>query len=251
MKQRAHEIEPALIGRVIDSATKKPLQGVSVFGYYYPQFAVKGNDGEVRTFSQPCSLHSFAAATDADGIFRLAAWVGDPSTNDARKRGSIVVLYKAGYETTGQHPGHTVRRWAPVHEGAPVVTKDAIDWSKLPVEMQPVNPNGAVGNSVEAHRWGSINRSLMGYVPRGVCGWETYALYLVAAHNETKALIRAAVRQEDLDQAGYQKQSSKKPLDEIDYAERTFVDMLFAEHAKAPENWKCANPRQVLLGVKL
>lgn len=118
-----------------------------MFGYYYPQFAVKGNDGEVRTFSQPCSLHSFAAATDADGIFRLAAWVGDPSTNDARKRGSIVVLYKAGYETTGQHPGHTVRRWAPVHEGAPVVTKDAIDWSKLPVEMQPVNPNGSVGNS--------------------------------------------------------------------------------------------------------
>jgi hypothetical protein len=232
--------EPALIGKIVDAETKRPIQGAFVYGHYATS---TGTLAGGSTFGE--HVKSFSVETDANGQFKLDAW----STGDRKIGGQangkfpMIAVYKPGYVFAHQNL-NSISQWTAMSSNGAskaTLTERGVDWTGFPYELTPAK--------TEKDRYFALSNSGVPMMMVGECGWELYSGLLLAMHDELKEFIARNVDPSNIDGDGYIK--SGRPWPDVPFGNfnRTFVDRLKLDYAKNSSNWKCANPNQ-LLSVK-
>ena len=61
--------EPGLTAKLVDAASKKPVEGAEIYGYYASQSGTLGGGKQLGE-----QVKSFEAQSDENGVFTLPAW---------------------------------------------------------------------------------------------------------------------------------------------------------------------------------
>jgi hypothetical protein len=256
--------EPALIGKVIDQTTLKPIAGAFVYGHYMTAGGTLAGGTVPQEY-----LRNFVVETDQDGVFKLEAWnTGERKiAGIAGDRFPMMAIWKPGYEpeflglaSIAQFQprvhmptsvGADGRLWVTDPYGKtyryekvePDTTTipNTIDWRAAGFMLNPVKD--------ELARYNALANSGRAMVMFGECGWEPYAKVLLAQHNELKELIIKVVPQDRIDPDGYQNFGGTR-LGSANFYQRTVVDQLRRQFAESGTQWRCANPNVVFSGAK-
>jgi hypothetical protein len=229
--------EPALIGKIIDAETKRPIQGAFVYGHYATS---QGSIGGGSKFGE--HVKSFAVETDASGQFKLEAWnTGDRKIGgQANGKFPMIAIYKPGYTLDIQNL-NSISQWTAMSSNGAskaTPTERGIDWTQFPYELAPAK--------TEKDRYAALSNSGYPMMMVGECGWELYSGLLLAMHVEKKRWIQNVIPPEFIDPEGYGKGSYFHPDRHVDgYSTRTSVDDLIQSHSRAKASWKCADPNVI------
>jgi hypothetical protein len=229
--------EPTLIGIVIDGETKRPLQGVIVYGHYATA------SGSLGGGTVPGELvKSFETETDVNGNFKLDAWdTGDRVVVNGEPRGRFpaIALYKPGYGLEMQGL-NSIKEFYPRSMVKTVIkaemTDTVVDWTKVPFEMRPLK--------TEKERYTALSNLNYPMRMAGECGWESYSKVLLAQHNELKGWYQRNLPADQLSSTGYPKPNAQIP-DEfrvLSIVFETGVDRILSRNAASAQTWKCADP---------
>jgi hypothetical protein len=225
--------EPALMGRVVDTKTKQPIEGVVIYGYYATQ---AGTWGGGKALVQ--MVRSFETKTNNEGGFELPAWRSESLKGVPMNLFPMIVFYKPGYEMRHEQM-KSIREWVPYgerHDTPKIEPSGRINWLHLAHELRPV--------ATERDRYAALNDSSVGLQFIGECGWEAYAQTLLVRHNELKYLIAKYVEPESIGADGYVKAGyfHKDPL--VDYVNKSTVDQLIMNFREQQPKSKCSNPNR-------
>jgi hypothetical protein len=235
--------EPEIVGRFVDRDTGQGLAGVVVFGSYAPAVDAMIN-GTPSSWTRDCMLHGFEAVSDANGNFIVPAWKGRHLLTLPARWNVSIVFYKGGYETTGLGLKNSISNWG---ENAKTSRRGSsrIDLTAQPIRLTQIRPYQSTNGQVESRHWQSHARASFGLGLSQPCDWERSPQILLALHRERKNLIRLALGAQNLDRDGYGRVGTAPPNDGPDYSQRSEVDMLIAEHARARAAWKCGDPNKI------
>lgn len=231
--------EPALIGKVIDHDTQKPVQGAFVYGFYATATGTKAGGSKFGEH-----VKSFLVETDANGQFKLEAWdTGDRAVQgEPSGKFPMIAIYKPGYDAD-MIGLNSIRQWRPTSYAnvpKPVITDTVIDMTQTAHEMRRLK--------TEKERYDALSASSAAMMMVGECGWETYAPLLLAQHDEKKTMIRRTVERSDITNDGYLKSGRPHPMPFVDFLSRTSVDQLTSTYGASPSTWKCSSPKKVFSG---
>jgi hypothetical protein len=233
--------EPALIGKIVDAETKRPIQGAFVYGHYATS---QGSIGGGSKFGE--HVKSFAVETDANGQFKLGAW----NTGDRKIGGQpngkfpMIAIYKPGYALDIQNL-NSISQWTAMSSNGAsksAVTERGIDWTQFPYELAPAK--------TEKDRYAALSNAGYPMMMVGECGWELYSGLLLAMHVERKTMVKEFVAADRIDKDGYIKSGTARTQPHIEYLTRTVVDKLIERFDETPGSWRCANPRSIFDVVK-
>jgi hypothetical protein len=234
--------EPALIGKIIDAETKRPIQGAFVYGHYATS---QGSIGGGSKFGE--HVKSFAVETDANGQFKLGAW----STGDRKIGGQangkfpMIAIYKPGYTLDIQNL-NSISQWTAMSSNGASkssVTERGIDWTQFPYELAPTK--------TEKDRYAALSNAGYPMMMVGECGWELYSGLLMATHVEWMRWYKANLPQEFLTAQGYPKPTY--PISRIaayGAPVPTAFDELLSRFQATKNGWLCTDPNTLLLGNK-
>ena len=255
--------EPGLKGRIVDAETKQPIAGAIIYGYYATS---EGTLAGGRKFVQ--GVKSFAATTDAQGVFTLEAW----DTGDRLIKGEVssdfpmISIYKPGYVLEHRNLA-SIRKWRPLSAGRhpetgaldtlarleemdpthptklpkPNVTENLIDWSRDALPLYPVQ--------TERERFEVLDNSSVGVMYMGDCGWEVYAPLLLAQHNELREWMHRNIPPERIKPDGTLKPNFVPPFD-ITFGSQYFylptaAEKLIKAYDIGISTWRCAKPNDL------
>jgi len=233
--------EPALIGKVIDHDTQKPVQGAFVYGFYATATGTKAGGSKFGEH-----VKSFLVETDANGQFKLEAWdTGDRAVQgEPSGKFPMIAIYKPGYDVD-MIGLNSIKQWRPTSYAnvpKPVITDTTIDMTPTAHEMRPMK--------TEKERYDALSASGAAMMMVGECGWETYAPLLLAQHVEWKRWYRANVPANQLNAQGYPKMTF--PISQIaplGVAYPTFVDKTLSAFSAATTRWSCGDPQKLFSGA--
>ena len=248
--------EPALIGKVIDQTTLKPIAGAFVYGHYMTTGGTLAGGSVAQDY-----VRNFVVETDSEGVFKLEAWnTGERKiAGIAGNRFPMVAIWKPGYEpeflglaSIAQYQprvrlktsvGADGRLWVTDPYGKtyryektePDTTTipNTLDWRATGFMLNPVKE--------ELARYNALANSGRAMVMFGECGWEPYAKVLLAQHVELKVMIRQYVDAKNIDGNGYVRSGYFHAIPQADYINRSFVDRLKKQYDNSPTAWKCAD----------
>ena len=226
--------EPTLIGRVIDSATGKPLAGVVIYGHYATSNGTLAGGSKFGEF-----VKSFEAQTDAEGVFRIEGFVL-PKAASGERRGKypMIGIFKPGYDSVVDGL-NSISLWRPKNGQVlqPVkITgerRQVYDWRHEPYALKPI--------SGERDRYEALDFAKMPIFFNGECGWEAYPRTLLVMHEEFKSLLKQVVPPDRIGADGYQNFGGTR-LGSADFYQRTAVDRLRHQFKESGDKWRCANP---------
>jgi hypothetical protein len=232
--------EPALIGKVIDEVTKRPIQGALIYGHYATTSGTLAGGTKFGAL-----IKSFEVVTDANGDFKLEAWsvtdAGGPNTAATiGNKFPVIAVWKPGYALEVQQLSGIAqfRSRSNVSGGGEVkISKDLVDWSAFPYELKPV--------SSELDRYDALNDASYPMMMAGECGWESYSRVLLAQHNELKNMIKQYVPNSHIDADGYIQSGRPRTNPHVEYLRRTSVDRLLKAYRDSGSDGVCANPNEV------
>jgi hypothetical protein len=236
-KKSAQFSEPAVTGLMLDADTQKPIAGVVIFGHYA---TVQGSVAGGESIAQV--LHTFEVETDANGSFTIPAWdSGDQAIKgEPRSRFPMIGFYKDGYAFAYKNL-QSLRHWVPSNKASTqdVTIKDNVyDWRAKPHLMTAV--------SSEKERYRALIDSRDGHVSVGECGWEKNVKFLMAQHLAWKDWYARNVPSDQLDKAGYPKDSySIGAQASWGISNPTTFDRLTKNYQSNKGAWQCAAPDHV------
>ena len=257
--------EPALIGKVIDQTTLKPIAGAFVYGHYMTTGGTLAGGSVAQDY-----VRNFVVETDSEGVFKLEAWnTGERKiAGIAGDRFPMVAIWKPGYEpeflglaSIAQYQprvrlktsvGADGRLWVTDPYGKtyryektePDTTTipNTLDWRATGFMLNPVKE--------ELARYNALANSGRAMVMFGECGWEPYAKVLLAQHTARKTMVKEFVASADIDSNGYIKSGRPRTHPSVEYITHTFVDDLIQAFEKNSASWKCSDPRAAIFEIK-
>jgi hypothetical protein len=254
--------EPALIGKVIDQTTLKPIAGVFVYGHYMTTGGTLAGGSVAQEY-----LRNFVVETDSEGVFKLEAWsTGERKiAGTASDRFPMLAIWKPGYEpeflglaSIAQYQPRVYMQTSVGADGRLWVTDpygktyryekvepdtatipNTIDWRATGFMLNPVKD--------ELARYNALTNSGRAMVMFGECGWEPYAKVLLAQHLEWKEFLTINIPPEHLDRNGYSKGTYNHPDLTIraEQSNRSTVQQLIQKFEKDATTWTCVNPKNV------
>jgi hypothetical protein len=235
--------EPAIAGRVLDRDTRQGLAGVVVFGFYEP--AVDATVNGVRSsWMRDCALHVFEAVSGPDGKFIVPAWKDLYALPPPARWNVSVVFFKGGYETTGLEMENSIAGWG-ASAKSPKRAGSRVELTSQPIQLNRIRPFNTKNDLVELRHWQSHARASFARRSARPCDWERTPQTLLALHHERKNLIRMALGAQNLDRDGYGRAGSAPPHSDLDYTQRSEVDLIIAEQARSLAAWECSDPNKI------
>jgi hypothetical protein len=230
--------EPALIGKIIDAETKRPIQGAFVYGHYATS---QGSIGGGSKFGE--HVKSFAVETDATGEFKLEAWnTGDRKIGgQANGKFPMVAIYKPGYALDIQNL-NSISQWTAMSSSGAskaTPTERGIDWTQFPYELAPAK--------TEKDRYAALSNAGYPMMMVGECGWELYSGLLLAMHNELKDFLRRNIPAEGLDARGYKQSSYSHPNRDWMLSGTSALDRMIEKYIAESSTWKCTDPTKLTI----
>jgi hypothetical protein len=226
--------EPDVIGKIIDAQTKQPIRGALIYGHYATSSGTLAGGSKFGEH-----VKSFLAETDANGVFKLAAWdTGERLIKgETRDKFPMIAIYKPGYRLDMR--GHnSIRQWIPPTALGDVQAKaseQALNWASSPFELKPA--------TTEIDRYNALDSSGYPIMMVGECGWETYVPLLLAQHDEGKRWLAANIPATHLDHDGYSKGTFIHPDGVVN---RSMLDKLTKSEQANGGQWKCISPAALL-----
>jgi hypothetical protein len=233
--------EPALIGKVIDQETKKPIEGALIYGHYATSSGTLAGGSKFGEH-----VKSFEAVTDANGNFKLDAWSTDKKiSGQPNGKFPLIAVWKPGYGLEIQNL-NTIAEFRPRSfvqgVGETKVVNNTVDWTSIAFELKPAK--------TEIERYDATSNAGYPMMMIGDCGWEIYAKSLLALHNERKRMIVEYVKPTDIGADGYIKSGVARTQPHVEYISRTSVDNLLNQRNASSQNSQCLNPKTVFSGAK-
>jgi hypothetical protein len=230
--------EPEVTGKVIDAQTKQPIKGALIYGHYATSSGTLAGGSKFGEH-----VKSFLAETDANGVFKLAAWdTGErPIKGETRDKFPMIAIYKPGYRLDMR--GHnSIRQWIPPTALGDVQAKaseSALNWTASAFELKPA--------TTEIDRYNALDSSGYPIMMVGECGWELFAPLLLAQHSEWKGILQRSFPADQLNADGYSKGTYNHPDLTIraNQTQQTAVDTILKRYAAQANSWGCANPMQL------
>jgi hypothetical protein len=239
--------EPALIGKVIDEATKRPIEGALIYGHYATTSGTLVGGTKFGAL-----IKSFEVVTDANGDFKLEAWSATEGggANHSATIGNkfpVIAVWKPGYALEVQQLSGITQfrsRSNVSGGGSAKISKEVVDWSAFPYELKPVTS--------EIDRYDALNDASYPMMMAGECGWESYSRVLLAQHVEWKALLRRSFPSSELDADGYSLGRYNHPDRTLraSQSNRSALDKLMQKSKSISTAWTCKDPAGLVGNIK-
>jgi hypothetical protein len=231
--------EPALIGKVINQETKKPIEGALIYGHYATSSGTLAGGSKFGEH-----VKSFEAVTDANGKFKLDAWRTDKKiSGQPNGKFPLIAVWKPGYGLEIQNL-NTIAEFRPRSfvqaVGEAKVVNNVVDWTSVAFELKPAK--------TEMERYDALYNAGYPMMMVGECGWETYARGIAAMHGEWKLILKLAFPPEELDANGYSKGRYNHPNRTLraNQSDRTMRDQILDRWKQNTTTWSCKMPLDLL-----
>jgi hypothetical protein len=242
--------EPALIGKVIDQETKKPIEGAVIYGHYATSSGTLAGGSKFGEH-----VKSFEAVTDANGNFKLDAWSTDKKiSGQPNGKFPLIAVWKPGYGLEIQNL-NSIREFQPrttaQGSGEAKVANNVVDWSAVAFELK--------ATKTEIERRDALANAGYPMLSMGECGWELYSNLVSSMHVETINMKRRLIpkdkrREDDMPREAYPLGASNRSVQTSQIEELLInhapLHRLRDEYKRSTTNWKCSNPENLLLAIE-